>query len=258
MMHRVCLAPAPWGCLASPYCIRILHSMGIQDWLRLLHPILAVVVVFPLIGIVTYFAWQTRQRRLAVQTRSKTKISPVVGREHVGLGKWLTGTVVGLALLGLGQPIVKHAVENQLITTAPHRAIFALAMFAFTLIALGCLYRTTPAQGRWRAAFALLTIAGLWILGGQDGVFRRTNEWQISHYYYGMVATSLMVISLAILPEIYKSKTWRNLHIALNCLALLLFIGQGITGTRDLLEIPLGWQEPFIYSCDFEDQVCGQ
>nr|WP_322744216.1 MULTISPECIES: hypothetical protein [unclassified Coleofasciculus] len=29
----------------------------------------------------------------------------------------------------------------------------------------------------WRGIFATLTGAGLVILGSQDGVFRRTNEW---------------------------------------------------------------------------------
>jgi hypothetical protein len=49
-----------------------------------------------------------------------------------------------------------------------------------------------------------------------------------------------MLFSLAIVNDIYRDKTnfWRNTHIVLNCLALLLFIGQGITGARDLLEIP--------------------
>ncbi|MEL6326689.1 MAG: DUF4079 domain-containing protein, partial [Cyanobacteria bacterium J06626_23] len=133
---------------------------------------------------------------------------------------------------------------------------FIAAIFALTIASLVMLYRASS-KG-WRAGFAALTTAGLWILGSQDGVFRRTYEWQVSHYYYGMVAATLMVISLAILPEIYKSKKWRNAHIALNCLALLLFVGQGITGTRDLLEIPLSWQEPYIYSCDFENLTCGE
>lgn len=38
--------------------------MTTLDWLRLIHPTLAVVFVFPLIGIVANFALQTRQRRL--------------------------------------------------------------------------------------------------------------------------------------------------------------------------------------------------
>ena len=50
---------------------------------------------------------------------------------------------------------------------------------------------------------------------------------------------------------------WRRLHIALKMIALLLFIGQGLTGTRDLLEIPLSWQEPTVFGCDFINHVCG-
>jgi len=69
-----------------------------------------------------------------------------------------------------------------------------------------------------------------------------------------------MVFSLAIVEDIYKDRSnrWRYVHIILNCLALLLFIGQGMTGTRDLLEIPLSWQKPYIYQCDFANKTCPQ
>ena len=60
-----------------------------------------------------------------------------------------------------------------------------------------------------------------------------------------MAVSVLMIFSIAILDDIYRSLTMRNVHIILNCLALLLFIGQGITGTRDLLEIPpVGKKKP--------------
>lgn len=225
--------------------------MGINDWFRLLHPTVAVAVVFPLIGIAVYFAWQTRQRRL---TQGKSKLPPMVGAEHVKVGRWLTGAVVGLVLLGLAHPIFKNIASQNLGSTQPLTVLFILVMFGFTLASLVLLYQ---AQSKvWRAVFATLTGAGLWVLGSQDGVFRRTYEWQVSHYYYGMVAAMLMIFSLAILPEIYRSKTWRRVHITLNCIALLFFLGQGITGTRDLLEIPLSWQEPYISSCDFANQTC--
>ncbi|MEM9264249.1 MAG: DUF4079 domain-containing protein [Cyanobacteria bacterium P01_F01_bin.13] len=233
--------------------------MGINDWLRLMHPILAVSVVFPLIGMVTYFSLQTRQRRLALQAKEKSKIPPVVGKEHVTLGKVLTGAVVGLTLVGVGHPIFKNIVKKAA-TDSPvpsGTVIFIVFMFLFTIGALVCLYRAKARQKLWRGVFAALSTAGLWILGSQDGVFRRTYEWQVSHYYYGMIAATLMIISLAILPEIYKSKAWRRVHIVLNCIALLFFVGQGITGTRDLLEIPLGWQEPFVFGCDFANKTCG-
>jgi hypothetical protein len=49
-------------------------------------------------------------------------------------------------------------------------------------------------------------------------------------------------------------------HIMLNCLALLFFIGQGFTGTRDLLEIPISWQKPYVeslykYHCDQQNCI---
>jgi hypothetical protein len=73
-----------------------------------------------------------------------------------------------------------------------------------------------------------------------------------------MVITLLMIFSLAIIEEIYqdRSNRWRYVHIILNCFALLLFIGQGMTGTRDLLEIPLSWQETHLYKCDFVNKTC--
>ncbi|MEH2444537.1 MAG: DUF4079 domain-containing protein [Nostoc sp.] len=126
--------------------------MQLTDFLGLLHPVIAIIFVFPLIGTVVNFAWQTRQRRLQILAGSKSKI--------------------------------------------PH--------------------------------------------------------------YIGITAALLMIFSLAIVQDIYqdKSNRWRIVHTILNCIALLLFIGQGMTGTRDLLEIPLSWQEPYIYQCDFAHKTC--
>lgn len=221
--------------------------MTFIDWLRLIHPTLAVVFVFPLIGIVTHYAWQTRQRRLQLvdakaqkaegKTVKKPKLPPTVGAEHVNIGRWLTGSVVGLSLIGLAYPIFKTINAANTWADSPFQVVFVVAMFVLTIATLACLYRS---QGKvQRIIFATLPSAGLIILGLQDGVFRRTNEWFISHYYYGIVASLLMIASLAILPEIYRSLAWRRVHIILNCLALLLFMGQGLTGMRDLFEIGL-------------------
>ena len=38
--------------------------MTALDWLWILHPALAVVLMYPLLGMVVRLAWQTRQRRL--------------------------------------------------------------------------------------------------------------------------------------------------------------------------------------------------
>jgi hypothetical protein len=209
-----------------------------SDWLRIIHPLLAVVLVYPLLGVVMYFAWKTRQRRLEVKAGVKSKISPQAGLEHVAIGRWLTGTAAGVALLGLLHPIVKTIVKNQVWQTAPGQVIFIVLMFAATIGSLRFLFRAHAPT--WRATFATLTSGGLIILGSQDGVFRRENEWLVSHYYYGITVAILMIVSLAILPEIYRNINWRRVHIVLNSIALLLFLIQGITGVRDLLEIPVG------------------
>lgn len=224
------------------------------DLLRLIHPFLAVTIVFPLIGTATYFSIQTRQRRRAVSAKEKTKITPVVGQEHVKVGRWLSASVVGLVLIGLAHPIFKAIVNNNLWAENPFQVMFVLIMFAFTIGALGFLFKAH--QPLWRGVFASLTGMGLWILGMQPGVFRRGYEWYVSHFYFGMIAAMLMIFSLAILPEIYKSKRWRLTHVILNSVALLLFISEGATGVRDLLEIPLHWQEPFVYQCDFTNKTC--
>jgi Protein of unknown function (DUF4079) len=212
--------------------------MTFSDWLRVIHPLLAVVVIYPLLGVVMYFAWQTRQRRLQSKAGGKSKISPQAGLEHVNIGRWLTGTAVGIALLGMLHPITKTIIKKQTWATTPGQVIFIVLMFAATIGSLILLYRATSPG--WRATFAALTSAGLIILGEQDGVYRRGNEWFFSHYYYGVTVAILMVVSLAILPEIYRNFNWRRVHIALNMIALLLFLLQGLTGVRDLLEIPVG------------------
>ena len=207
------------------------------DFLIIIHPALAVIFVFPLIGIVSYYSWQTRQRRLALANKEKSKIPPIVGTEHVKIGRWLSTGVVAITLFGLAYPIGEDIIKKQLWGTNFFQFIFLILMFVLTAVSLYFLHNAREAK--WRGIFATLTGMGIVILGCQDNVFRRTNEWYISHYYYGITAALLMIFSLAIVKDIYKDKSnrWRNAHIILNCFALLLFMGQGITGARDLLEI---------------------
>jgi len=231
--------------------------LDIKDLLLLLHPALAIIVVYPLLGNVLSRAWQTRQRRLETQSGSKSKIPPVVGQEHVRIGRWLSGSVVGLVLVALGHNLFTKFVEGQVWTKEPFRVSFVVSIFIATIASLVILYNARPKI--WRAVFASLTGMGLVLLGCQPEIFRRGNEWYISHYYYGMVAALLMIFSLAIIQDIYqdRSNRWRTVHIILNSVALLFFIGQGFTGTRDLLEIPLSWQEPYVYKCNFDQKTCG-
>ncbi|MDP8963264.1 MAG: DUF4079 domain-containing protein [Cyanobacteriota bacterium] len=232
--------------------------METNDLIALIHPASAVTVVFPLIGMVVNFAWQTRQRRQQTARDGKSPIPPVVGREHVNLGRWLTGGVVGVALIGLAYPIFKNILSKEVWNTNPSQVVFIVLMFAATIASLMLLYRTR--ERHWRGIFASLTGMGLIVLGCQDGVFRRTDEWYWSHYYIGIAAALIMVFSLAIIEDIYKdpSNRWRYVHIILNCFALLLFLGQGMTGTRDLLEIPLSWQKAHLGQCDWVKKTCPQ
>ncbi len=230
--------------------------MGLTDWLSLLHPFLAIAVVFPFLGIVLSRAWKTRERRLEVADQQKSKIPPVVGQEHVQSGKIFAGSVVSLALLGLAYPIFEKIISNKTWTSNSFQVVFIVLMFAATIASLVLLYRAQAVH--WRAIFATLTGIGLIILGCQDGVFRRTNEWYWSHYYFGVTAALLMIFSLAIIQDIYRdrSQKWRTAHVVLNIFATVLFLGQGFTGSRDLLEIPLAWQKPYIYSCDYTKLTC--
>ena len=232
--------------------------MELQDFFALLHPAIAIIVVFPLIGIVVNRALLTRQRRLQVAGGEKSKIPLVVGSEHVAIGSWLSGSVVGVALLGMAYPIFSKMLSNDTLTKEPFRVFFAIAIFLLSIASFTLLFKARVKL--WRGIFATFTGMGLIILGFQPEVYRRDNEWFVSHYYYGITAALLMIFSLVIIQNIYQDKQnrWRIAHIILNCFALLLFIGQGMTGARDLLEIPLHWQEHYIYQCDFTNKTCPQ
>ncbi|MBE9177239.1 DUF4079 domain-containing protein [Oculatella sp. LEGE 06141] len=220
--------------------------MSAKDIAALIHPAIAIAFVFPLIGMVVYFSLQTRQRRLAVVAGDKSKIPPTVGPEHLKLGRVLSGAVVGLTLIGLAYPLFTKISANQTWNDEPLRIGFVSLIYLATIASLLLLYRAKPKL--WRGVFASLTGMGLILLGSQPEIYRRGFEWYISHYYYGIAAALLMIFSLAIVQDIYQDRQnrWRTVHVVLNIFAVLLFIGQGFTGTRDLLEIPLSWQEPYI------------
>lgn len=84
------------------------------DFILIIHPVIAVIFVFFLIGIVSYFAEQTRQRRLQTFNKNKSGIPLIVGREHVLVGRWLSSLVVVVSLLGLAHPIGENIINNRL------------------------------------------------------------------------------------------------------------------------------------------------
>ncbi len=233
--------------------------MDFRDMILLLHPTIAVIVMFPLIGIVVDRAAQTRQHRVQTAGEGKSKIPPSVGQEHVQFGRWLTGSVMEIVLLALAKDVIGNLVDQQAWTKSQFKFVLIVILFGVTIASLALLYRATARL--WRGVFATLTGTGLVILGCQDGVYRKTSEWYVSHYYYGMAAALLMIFALAIVRDIYQDRTnrWRNVHIILNCFALLLFVGQGITGTQSLLEVPLNWQKPYVqklYELKCDKQPC--
>jgi hypothetical protein len=234
-----------WTALLTHQKYLAFSNLGSEDLVSLIHPVLAVVFVLPIVGIVSNYAWQTRQRRLEGK-EGKSKIPALVGKEHVKIGRWLAASVVILSLIALAYSIVfKSFIKQKLWSKDNPLALLIIFIFIATVISLILLLRARPRL--WRGIFATLTGMGLVILGAQEGVWRLSNEWYWSHYYYGIAVSFLMIFSLAIIDDIYRDRTntWRNVHIILNCLALLLFIGQGITGARDLLEIPpIGKKKP--------------
>jgi hypothetical protein len=238
----------------------------LYDALRILHPTFSVAVIFPLIGIVSYFAWTTRQRRLQLKREEKKSgIPPIVGNEHLKLGRFLALGVVVTSLIGLLHPSVKYVLKNQLLEKEPFQVAILALLFAGTLAATILLFFTR--QKMWLVVFGVTTALGVLLLGMQDwvfqrqgfgAIFRRDEAWLVSHFYLGMLVTLLMIFSMAIVPDIYKdrSQMWRNIHAIVNSFALVLFLSQGFTGARDLLEIPLGWQERFVFGCDYTNRTC--
>ncbi len=246
--------------------------LDLTDYLRLAHPSLTVMIVFPLLGIVLYMAWQTRQRRLADPEEGKGKIPPTVGLEHVKYGKWLAGAVVGTSLLGMLHPTTRFFVRAlytpdwnaEAWSKLQGELFITIAFFVVTTISLVFLYFAR--DHLWSIVFGVLTALGILLIGFQDkifrpdvaygAIFRRDDAWYLSHFYFGITAAVLMVVSLVMIQDIYRSNRLRWLHIVLNSCAFLLFLGQGFTGARDLLEIPLSWQEPFVYGCDYPNKTC--
>jgi len=225
------------------------------DWLWILHPTLAVVLIYPLIGVVVRLGIQTKARRV-----DGAKLPPATGRDHADLGRWLSAGVVAISLVALTVVIATDAPPSQFPGGAA-RACQLLLVLVGTLLALITLWRAT--EKATRLAFALITWAGVISLGAQPEVFRLSDNpfqaefWQ-SHYWAGVAVVGLMLFSLGARPEILRELRWRRLHVSANLLAAVLFVIQGMTGTRDLLEIPLHWQKSTLETCNWTTHVCPQ
>lgn len=223
------------------------------DWLWILHPALAVVLIYPLIGMVARLGLQTRQRR-----DGASGIALSTGSEHSDLGHWLATGVVLIVLVALAVAIGSHAPLSEFQGGWP-RGLQLLLVLVGTAICLACLWMVSGKA--LRLLFSLLTWAGVISLGAQPEVFRLSDNpfdaqfWQ-SHYWGGVAVTGLMLFSLGARPEILRQLRWRRLHVAASVLAAVLFVGQGISGSRDLLTIPLSWQKAALRSCDWATLSC--
>jgi hypothetical protein len=217
------------------------------DWFALLHPVLVILFVYPVVGATIRLGILVREKRLGI-----TQQPALVPREHSDHGRWLTAGVVVAVLIALVYSFISKA-------AAWPRLALLLLVAAGTLVALLALLKVK--RPLLRASFTLLTWAGLLGLGSQAEIWRvsdnpLTGAFWSSHYWSGVLLTGLLLFNLAARPEIIRQLRWRRLHVASNILVMVLLAVQAITGSRDLLEIPLSWQKPAIDRCDFNQRVC--
>ncbi len=125
--------------------------MDTLDILALIHPAIAVIIVFPLIGIVVNRALLTRQRRLETAEGQKSKIAPIVGSEHVQNGNWLSISVVGASLLGMVYPIFSKILTPEIFNKEPFRVFFLSAIVLLTIISFYLLFQAKAKI--WRGIF---------------------------------------------------------------------------------------------------------
>ena len=225
------------------------------DWFSLLHPVLVILFVYPVVGATIRLGILVREKRLGI-----TQQPALVPREHADHGRWLTAGVVVAVLIALVYSLLSKAVEpGAAFAGGSARLGLLMVVAAGTLVALLALLKVK--QPALRASFTLLIWAGLLGLGSQPEIWRLSDNpfspafWG-SHYWSGVLLTGLLLFNLAARPEITRRPFWRRLHIASNLLVMVLLAVQAITGSRDLLEIPLSWQKPAIYRCDFQNRTC--
>ncbi|MEB3270861.1 MAG: DUF4079 domain-containing protein [Synechococcus sp.] len=225
------------------------------DWLGLLHPVLVILFVYPVAGATVRLGILVRERRLGISRQPDP-----VPVEHADHGAWVAVGVVTSVLIALVYSLFSHAPSLPVAGgAAAGRPLLLLLAAGGTLAALlGLLRARRPLL---RAGFCWITWAGLLALGSQPEIWRVSDNpftpgfWS-SHYWSGVLLCGLLLATTAARPEISRRPAWRRLHLGLNLLLMLLLVVQAITGSRDLLEIPLRWQKPFLQRCDWVAQRC--
>ena len=197
------------------------------DWLGLLHPVLAILFIYPVAGATIRLGILAREKR----TGYNTALPETVPTEHWQHGRWLLSAMVVASLIAYLESFLRHGANGQ-------GWVLFLAGCG-TLIALLALWKVQhPAL---RASFTGLCLAGLLGLGSQPQIERLADvPWQAefwrSHYWSGLLLTALLLFSLAIRPLIPQISQLRRLHVSAMLLGCVLFAVVAITGCRDLLQ----------------------
>ena len=229
--------------------------MSTTDWFALLHPVLAVLFIYPVVGATIRLGILVREQRLGI-TRQPAKVPA----EHSDHGRWLTvGVVVAVMVALLYAFGSRLSADPSGFAGGPTRLALLVLVAAGALISLLALLRAR--RPLWRGTFALLCWFGLLGLGAQPEIWRLSDNpltpaFWASHYWAGILLCGLMLATTAARPEIQRSLRWRRLHVTAAFLIAVLLAVQAITGARDLLEIPLSWQKSAIMRCDFDSQRC--
>ncbi|NQV10587.1 MAG: DUF4079 domain-containing protein [Cyanobacteria bacterium] len=213
------------------------------EWFSLLHPVLMILFVYPVVGATIRLGILARERRLEINP-----LPASVGVEHADHGRWVgSGAVVAVLIALIHSFLSSTSLSSTSLSSAVSlpRLALLLLVCAGTFASLLALW--TVRLAALRASFALLTWAGLLALGSQPEVWRQGDNpfsgafWS-SHYWSGMLLIGLLLFSMAAGPEIIASLRFRRLHVSANLLVAVLLAVQAITGSRDLLGLPLSRQ----------------
>ena len=193
------------------------------EWLALLHPVLAILFVYPVAGATIRLGILAREKR----TDYNPALPDTVSTEHWQHGRWLVSSAVVITLWSY----LVIAWRNGM---GLNPVLWAAGLG--TLAALLALWRvnTDPLK----ASFTLLCWGGLIGLGTQLPI-GELPFWS-SHFWSGVLLIGLLLFSLAARSGIASTTQLRRLHVSAMVLGAVLFAVVGITGCRDLIQFTAG------------------
>ena len=201
------------------------------DLIRLLHPLIAVLVIYPLVGVSIFLGIQTHERR-----SGNRSIQPTTGSLHSDLGQWVTIGLVLMVLVGLAASAISHS-QELLKPVGYTRSLQLLIGFGGTTI---CLLSLALASNTiTRLVLAFLTWLGVTSLAAQPELGRafanplHPSFWH-SHTWPGVILTGIMLFALAARRDISRQLSWRRVHLVTAVFAGILFVIQALTGVQHL------------------------